>query len=163
MTLAELNEADRSAFVSAVGWVFEHSPWVADRAWSHRPFPSVEALAATMTAVMREAPRDEQLALVRAHPDLGARARMSDASTLEQSSAGLDRLSADDFDRLTALNTAYRTRFGFPFLFAVKGATGAQIIEALERRVSLSPDAEWDEALSQVARIARNRLHDFFQ
>jgi 2-oxo-4-hydroxy-4-carboxy-5-ureidoimidazoline decarboxylase len=163
ISLAALNDADRAGFVDAIGWVFEHSPWVAERAWERRPFTSIDALTARMMATVREASREEQRALLVAHPDLGTRARMSDASTAEQSGAGLDRLSVAQFDTLTRLNAAYRERFGYPFLFAVKGASATAIIEALERRVSSEPDAEWEEALTQVARIARNRLNDVVQ
>jgi OHCU decarboxylase len=163
MRLDELNMADRATFVGAVGWVFEHSPWVAERAWSRRPFRTVGDLAETMAGVMHEGSRSEQLALLRAHPDLGTRASMSETSTSEQAAAGLDRLSPADFDRLTDLNQRYRQRFGYPFLLAVKGATATQVIEALTRRVSASPDVEWSEALQQVARIARNRLDEAVQ
>jgi 2-oxo-4-hydroxy-4-carboxy-5-ureidoimidazoline decarboxylase len=167
VTVAELNAAGRDAFVGTVGWVFEHSPWVAERAWEHRPFASCAILHETMTRVVADADRSEQLALLRAHPDLGTRFRtagsfgggpITDASAREQSGAGLDRLTRDDFDRLDQLNAAYRDRFGFPFLFAVSGSTPARIIEALESRLPRTYDEELLEALRQVARIARFRL-----
>ncbi len=158
MTLGQLNASDRDAFVAAVGWVFEHSPWVAERAWSRRPFASKDDLHADMVAVMMAASHDEQLALLRAHPDLGSRARMSDASVGEQAGAGLDRLSADQYHQLTMLNASYRERFGFPFLLAVKGSTARDILDSLARRVAHTVDAEWQEALTQVARIAAFRL-----
>ena len=94
MTIGELNACDRAGFVDALGWIFEDSPWVADRAWDRRPFSGIEQLHAAMIGVVNEAPRHEQLALLRAHPDLGARARMSEASAGEQAKArarGLDR------------------------------------------------------------------------
>src|SRR4051794_10238939 len=103
-TVQQLNALDRRAFVETVGWVFEHSSWVADRAWSHRPFANRQQMHAAMVEQMERATADEQLTLLRAHPDLGARARMSDASTGEQAGAGLDRLSREGFDRLQALN-----------------------------------------------------------
>lgn len=158
MTLAVLNARDRESFVDAVGWVFEHSPWVASRAWEQRPFVSLDRLHAAMTAEVDAATLDEQLALLRAHPDLGTRARMSEASVDEQRGAGLDALAADERDRLQRLNAAYRERFGFPFLLAVKGSTTAQVLAALERRLPADDEAERAEALRQVARIARFRL-----
>jgi 2-oxo-4-hydroxy-4-carboxy-5-ureidoimidazoline decarboxylase len=158
MTIAELNALDRGRFVEALGWIFEESPWVAERAWDSRPFPSADALHQQMTLVVSRATRDEQLALLRAHPDLGARARMSDASVGEQAGAGLDRLSRHDFERLHALNSAYREKFGFPFLYAVKGSTPQQILDALEHRRSRSVDEEFAEALRQAGRIAKFRL-----
>jgi 2-oxo-4-hydroxy-4-carboxy-5-ureidoimidazoline decarboxylase len=157
-TIEQLNAMDRRAFVDAVGWVFEHSPWIAERAWIHRPFASIEPLHQAMEGEMMTAPRDEQLALLRAHPDLGTRAKISASSASEQAGAGLDRLTREQFDRLQQLNERYKARFGFPFLYAVKGSTAADIIDALERRIAAAPDAEWAEALRQVSRIARFRL-----
>jgi 2-oxo-4-hydroxy-4-carboxy-5-ureidoimidazoline decarboxylase len=160
MILAELNFAERERFVDALGWIFEDSPWVAERAWTRRPFASVAALHEAMVAEVAAADRAEQLALLRAHPDLGARARMSDASLGEQSGAGLDSLTAAEFVRLQQLNAAYRARFGFPFLFAVKGSTTHDVLDALAARLSATPDAEFAEALRQVFRIAQFRLQD---
>jgi 2-oxo-4-hydroxy-4-carboxy-5-ureidoimidazoline decarboxylase len=160
MTVAELNTLDREDFVAAIGWVFEHSPWVAERAWAARPFATLEALHRAMIAQVEAASPEEQLALLRAHPDLGARARISAASTEEQAGAGLDRLTPEEFDSLQRLNAAYRDKFGFPFLFAVKGSTKHDILRALERRLESAPEAEFPEALRQVHRIAEFRLRD---
>ena len=158
MTIAELSACDRVRFVAALGWIFEDSPWVAERTWKQRPFSSVMQLHAAMTEVVASASRDEQLALLRAHPDLGTRARMSDASTGEQAGAGLDRLTGAELERLQRLNAAYREKFGYPFLFAVKESTTQQILAALEERLPRNPDDEFAEALRQVYRIARFRL-----
>jgi 2-oxo-4-hydroxy-4-carboxy-5-ureidoimidazoline decarboxylase len=158
MTLTDLNQMDQERFVESIGWVFEHSPWVAERAHGSGPFASIDALHAAMNSEMRRATTDEQLALLRAHPDLGARARMSGASTAEQEGAGLDRLSPIQFETLQRLNCEYRDTFGFPFLYAVKGAGVADILAALERRRTARYEAEFDEALSQVSRIALFRL-----
>ena len=160
MTLDQLNVCDRPAFVRALGWIFEDSPWVAERVWPARPFTSAEALHAAMCAVVDAAAEDERLTLLRAHPDLGTRARMSDASVGEQHGAGLDRLTEEEFDRLQRLNAAYRGRFGFPFLFAVKGSTKHDVLDALERRLANSLEDEIQEAVRQVFRIARFRLDD---
>jgi OHCU decarboxylase len=100
----------------------------------------------------------EQLALLRSHPDLGARARMSAASTREQAGAGLDQLTPEEYAELQARNQAYRAKFGFPFLFAVKGADKTAILEALRRRAEADREAELAEALEQVSRIAWFRL-----
>jgi 2-oxo-4-hydroxy-4-carboxy-5-ureidoimidazoline decarboxylase len=160
MTLADLNAAPRDRFVAALGWIFEDSPWVAERAWPQRPFASVDDLHDAMTGVVAAADRGEQLALLRAHPDLGARARMSAASVGEQSGAGLDRLTAAEFERLQQMNAAYREKFGFPFLFAVKGASTDDVLAALARRVEADVETEFAEALRQVSRIADFRLRD---
>ena len=159
-TIAQLNGLSREEFVAAVGWVFEHSPWVAEGAWARRPFRDLEALHEAMVAVVTAADRERQTALLRAHPDLGARARMSDASVGEQAGAGLDRLTREDFARLQRLNAAYREKFGFPFLLAVKGSTARQVLAALEARLPRAADEEFAEALQQVYRIARFRLED---
>ena len=177
MTLDELNTKDRSGFVSAIGWVFEDSPWVAERAWDRRPFATLESLHDAMMSAVAAAPREEQLSLLRAHPELGAvrlkpdttgsvrlqADRMSDASSREQAGAGLDVLARDELERLRALNAAYREKFGFPFLYAVKGSTTHDILNAIERRLTSLRDAEQQEALRQVYRIARFRLEEAFR
>jgi len=160
MTLAELNAFDRERFVQALGWIFENSPWVAERAFDSRPFPDLDALHRAMIARVEQAAPEEQLALLRAHPDLGTRTRISVASQGEQSGAGLDRLTPDEFERLTRLNSAYRDKFGFPFLFAVKGSTKDDILRALKRRLQAAPADEHRVALEQVSCIARFRLED---
>ena len=158
MTLAGLNALGRDAFVEAIGWVFEDSPWIAERVWPGRPFASLEALHQTMAAVMFAASADRQLVLLRAHPDLGTKLKMSTASTGEQADAGLSRLAPEVHKQLSELNTAYRQKFGFPFLFAVKGSTPAQMLEALQSRLPCDRATEFEEALRQVARIAWFRL-----
>jgi 2-oxo-4-hydroxy-4-carboxy-5-ureidoimidazoline decarboxylase len=162
MTIDELNTSTQSRFGETLGWIFESSPWVAERAWAGRPFASVEHLHATMMSVVDAGDEDEQLTLLRAHPDLGARARMSEASVGEQQGAGLDRLTPEEFHRLQQLNLAYRQKFGFPFLFAVKGSTKHDILAALERRLPADRDQEFKEALEQVYRIAMFRLQSLF-
>ena len=163
-TLAELNATDRSGFVDAIGWVFEQSPWVAERACERRPFATLEQLHDAMTSVVAAASLEEQLALLRAHPELGVvrvqAEPISTASRREQADAGLDALQGDERERLRALNTAYREKFGFPFLYAVKGSTTRDILNALERRLTSMRDAEHHEALRQVYCIARFRLED---
>jgi OHCU decarboxylase len=158
LSLAELNQLDQAGFVEAVGWVFEHSPWVANRAFGARPFANLDALHAAMTEEVERATFAEKLALVKAHPDLGTRARLSTASTEEQAGAGLDSLTPGEFEQLHRLNAAYRTRFGFPFLLAVKGSTKHDILRALQARMVATPEDEFREALKQVYRIARFRL-----
>ena len=158
MTIEGLNSLDRENFVATIGWVFEHSPWVAERAWTARPFASVDALHGAMVEQVERATSEEQLALLQAHPDLGTRARVSDVSAAEQAGAGLDHLTKEEFERLRGLNNAYRDKFGFPFLFVVKGSNKHDILDALERRVASSRDEEYQVALAQVYRIARFRL-----
>jgi 2-oxo-4-hydroxy-4-carboxy-5-ureidoimidazoline decarboxylase len=163
VTLAELNAGTRPRFVETLGWIFEASPWVVERAWAAHPFKSIEDLHGAMTAVVDAADPNERLALLRAHPDLGTRARMSDASAGEQKGAGLDRLTPEEFERLQRFNLAYREKFGFPFLFAVKGSTKHDVLAALERRLTAAYDEELAEALRQVYRIAMFRLQELLR
>jgi 2-oxo-4-hydroxy-4-carboxy-5-ureidoimidazoline decarboxylase len=153
-----VNGLTQAEFVEALGWIFEHSPWVAERTWRHRPFGSFSALSDRMEAEVAAASHEERLALLRAHPDLGTRARISPSSTREQSDAGMDQLIAAEHAKLTELNNAYREKFGFPFLFAIKGSDKFAILEAFERRLESTCAVEFEEALRQVYRIARFRL-----
>jgi 2-oxo-4-hydroxy-4-carboxy-5-ureidoimidazoline decarboxylase len=160
MTIDELNSLDHHGFVAAIGHVCEDSPWVAERTWLGRPFGSLDVLCTRMEREVQTAGRADHLALLRAHPDLGTRACVGENSTREQTGAGLDRLTPAEYDRLLALNSAYKEKFGFPFLYAVKGSDKYKILEALEARVKRDPEAEFAEALSQVFRIMRFRLEE---
>jgi 2-oxo-4-hydroxy-4-carboxy-5-ureidoimidazoline decarboxylase len=162
MTLAELNALERSAFVAALGGIFEHSPWVADSAFAARPFASVDALHRAMLAVVRDAGDARQLALLRAHPELAGKAavrgELTADSTSEQSGAGLGACTPGEFAQLQALNARYNGKFGFPFILAVKGCDRAGIIAEFARRVEQDRAVEFAECLRQVARITRHRL-----
>jgi OHCU decarboxylase len=160
MTMDEVNALDTEQFVEKVGWVYEHSPWVARRASASRPFPSFDDLCARLSNCVTEASREEQLDLLRAHPDLGTRARVSPSSTREQAGVGLDRLTQEEYDSLLELNNAWKEKFGFPFLYAVKGSDKFAIMEAMRRRLNSAPQEEFEEALRQVFRIAGYRLEE---
>lgn len=164
MTLDQLNALPQPAFSEALAGIFEHSPWVPERAWPQRPFASIDALHAVMCAVVAVAHADEQMALIRAHPQLAGKAairgELTAASTAEQSGAGLDQCSAEEFARITALNDAYQQRFGFPFILAVRGHTRASIIAAMAARLGNVREDEIAEALRQIERIAGFRLAD---
>ena len=157
-SIEQINGFAQDPFVETVGRVFEHSPWVALRAWYHRPFASLSHLSDCMNTEVAVASSEERLALLCAHPDLGTRAKVSPSSASEQAGVGLDQLTAVEYSRLLLLNNAYKEKFGFPFLFAVKGSDKFAILEALERRLQSAPEAEFEEALRQVYRIARFRL-----
>ncbi|QDL94144.1 2-oxo-4-hydroxy-4-carboxy-5-ureidoimidazoline decarboxylase (plasmid) [Paroceanicella profunda] len=156
---------ERSAFVARFGGVYEHSPWVAESAWDaglpaglHRP----AALAALLAAQVEAAPRDSRLALLRAHPDLAGKLALAGglthASSAEQAGAGLDRCSPEEFAAFTALNAAYRTRFGFPYIIAVRGRDRQEILADFRARVDRDPETEFAAALVHVHRIALLRL-----
>jgi 2-oxo-4-hydroxy-4-carboxy-5-ureidoimidazoline decarboxylase len=160
-TLQALNGLDRPAFAARLGGIYEHSPWVAERAWTRRPFASLDALHRAMEEAVATASREEQLALLRAHPELLGKleaAQLTDASRAEQASAGLDRCTAAQRDRMRALNAAYRERFGFPFIVAVRGLDWAGIIERIDARLPNDAPTELANALAQVGRITRLRL-----
>ncbi|MBN9508982.1 MAG: allantoinase PuuE [Alphaproteobacteria bacterium] len=157
----------RALFVARYGGVVEHSPWVAEATFDAGLGPEADTatgLAAALAAALRAAPHDRQRAVIEVHPDLAGRlARAGDltfSSAGEQASAGLDRLSAEEVARFTQLNDAYRARFGFPFIMAVKGRGKAEILAAFETRLAHASDAEFAEALRQIEQIARLRLEE---
>jgi 2-oxo-4-hydroxy-4-carboxy-5-ureidoimidazoline decarboxylase len=160
----ELATLERARFVELFGGVVEHAPWVAEASFAAGPFDNLEALHKAMVEAVRGAPRARQLALIRAHPDLAGRAaiagELTAASSAEQTSAGLDQCTPAEFERFRELNRKYKKKFRFPFILGVKGRTRADILAAFEQRLSSSPEAEFDEALHQIARIARFRLED---
>lgn len=162
MTLAQINALAEPDFVRALGGIFEHSPWVAQRAFAARPFASVDALNAAMVAAVDRATEEQKLALLRAHPELAGKAavrgEMTADSVSEQTGAGLAQCSPEEFARLTELNARYNARFGFPFILAVKGFDRAGIIAEFARRATRDRPTEFAECLAQVARIARLRL-----
>ncbi len=171
LDLQHLNTLDAEAFVAALDGVYEHSPWIARRAASRRPFASLAALKLGLARVVREAALEEQLGLIRAHPELAGKAaiagQLTAESTDEQSRAGLQHCSPAEFERLQALNKAYGERFGWPFILAVRGPRGLglsrqAIIEAFERRLLAPPDVERAECLRNIHRIAEIRLDDKF-
>lgn len=157
----------RGDFVAAFGGIFEHSPWIAEAAFDASlpaEAESAEVLHRALCAVLRSAPRARKLALIEAHPDLAGRlalaGRLTAQSSKEQSSAGLDSLTEDELARFTDLNDAYKAKFGFPFIMAVKGRGKTEILAAFERRLENDAEAEFAEALAQIERIALLRLKD---
>lgn len=163
MNLSEVNGLTPANFISSFGDVAEHSPWVAREASGFRPFAGRQAMIVAFETAVRAANRDAQLALIRAHPDLAGRAKLTDDSAKEQAGAGLDTLTAEELARFTALNEAYKARFGFPFIFAVKGATKHMIIEAFEARVQHPEAEELGIAIAQVCSIFRFRIEERVQ
>jgi 2-oxo-4-hydroxy-4-carboxy-5-ureidoimidazoline decarboxylase len=139
--------------------LFEHSPWVEARADAR---PSSGDRHADLMVVVRDASPEEQLALIRAHPELAGKAAvaLTEASAAEQASAGLDRLTQAEFDRFHALNAAYREKFGFPFIICVRLTDKAGILAAMECRLTNDRDTEIATALDEISKIVRLRLED---
>ena len=162
MTLPELSSLSQADFARELGAIFEHSPWIPERAWAARPFADIDALHQAMLRVVQEASEAEQLALITAHPELAgkeaAAGTLTNDSTNEQRGAGLDQCSPAELQRLRDLNAAYRERFGFPFVIAVKGRSRYQIMDAIEERLHNERDVEFDTCLDQIGQIARFRL-----
>jgi 2-oxo-4-hydroxy-4-carboxy-5-ureidoimidazoline decarboxylase len=162
--LSDVNALDAAGFVAAFGDIAEHSPWVAERAGVRRPFQSRDTMIAAFIAAVLEAEHAEQERLIGAHPDLAGKAARAGALTedsrREQAGAGLDSLTEAEFARFTWLNDSYRAKFGFPFIFAVRGATKDMILAGFEARVGNTTEVEFATALEQVTRIIRFRLED---
>ncbi len=169
LTLQQLNAASQAQFTALLDGIYEHSPWIAEAAWARRPFATLAALEWAMVQVLAEAGRDKQLALIRVHPELAGKAMVSQTltaeSTNEQGRAGLTDCTPEEFARIHKLNADYNTRFGWPFILAVRGARGTglnrhEIIATFERRLAGHPDLEFGECLRNIHRIAQMRLND---
>lgn len=162
--MRQIDAMDREAFIAQLGGLYEHSPWVAERAWKARPFRTRDALHAAMEEVVAAAGQEEQLALMRAHPELAGRlavaGQLTVASRSEQAGAGLGRCTPEEFARLQTLNGAYRKKFEFPFIIAVRGLSRTQIIARLEQRLAHSAEQEFSACLHEIGRIAGFRLRD---
>jgi beta-ureidopropionase / N-carbamoyl-L-amino-acid hydrolase len=171
LTLDHLNNASQAQFVALLEGVYEHSPWIAGNAWAQRPFVSLAQLEHALVLALREAGREAQIALIRAHPELAGKAMVAKTltaeSTHEQGRAGLAECTPAEFAHLQALNAAYHQKFGWPFTVAVRGPRGTgltrhEIIKTFERRLSGHPDFELAECVRNIHRIAEIRLNDKF-
>ena len=164
MTVGEASDLGRAEFVRMFGSLYERSPWVAEGAWRGRPFSDLSGMHAAFVRVVRDAPSERQLGLIRAHPDLAGKAaiagELTPESTREQASAGLDRLSPEEYETFTRLNEAYKERFGFPMIFAVRENTKETILAGAERRLRNSRPEEVETALAEIAKIGFFRLQD---
>ena len=171
LTLQQLNGAPSDEAAKLLDGIYEHSPWIAAEALKQHPFATLAALKYAMTHVVSQASREQQISLIRAHPELAGKAMVSNdltaESTNEQSKAGLTNCSPQEFEKLQQLNADYNNKFGWPFILAVRGPRGAgltreQIITTFERRLSGHPDFELHECLRNIHRIAEIRLNDKF-
>lgn len=158
VTMEEINVMSKEEFVQKFGGIFEHSPWVAEGAYTQIPFRSIEHLHSTMVETALSADRGQIIALLRAHPDLATRLQVSPLSAAEQQGAGLDQLTAEEFTLLNDRNRQYTDKFQFPFILAVRGKNKNDIINAIGKRVNSSPQEEWVQALSEIGAITRFRL-----
>jgi 2-oxo-4-hydroxy-4-carboxy-5-ureidoimidazoline decarboxylase len=160
MTIPQVNALSRDEFLKLLGSIYEHSPWVAEQVWAKRPFESRDQLRDLMRAAVDDSSHHSRLALLRAHPDLGTRAKIGELSTSEQKRAGLDQLTPVEYEVLLDLNRRYCEKFGFPFIFAVRGSEKNDVLTALNARFDSGPEEEFGQALWEVHRIAAFRLSD---
>ena len=164
MNLAELNSLDQAAFTDFIGPVFEHSPWIAAATWGRRPFASRDHLHEELCATVRSGGREQQLALIRAHPDLVGRAALAGtltaASTQEQASAGLNQLSPEEIAAFQRYNQAYQEKFGFPFVICARLNRKEAILAGFQRRLQNSRAEEIQAALAEIFKIAGFRVAD---
>lgn len=162
ITLAELNTLDKDDFVAALNNIFEHSPWIAEQAAASAPFAGIQPLFDALKAVVERASADLQLTLIRAHPDLANKtqraAGLTAESTDEQNSAGLDRLSDAEYDAFERVNSAYRAKFGFPYIVCIRRHTKDSVLRDFERRLPNDAAIERRTALAEICRIAALRL-----
>jgi N-carbamoyl-L-amino-acid hydrolase len=171
LTLAQLNAGSQAEFNAALDGVYEHSPWIAEKAWAQRPFASLAHLKHALVGIVRDAGTEAQVALIRVHPELAGKAMVAKTltaeSTHEQGRAGLTECTPAEFAHIQGLNAAYNQKFGFPFIVAVRGPRGTgltrhQIIATFERRLTHHIDFERNECLRNIHRIAEIRLNDKF-
>jgi 2-oxo-4-hydroxy-4-carboxy-5-ureidoimidazoline decarboxylase len=164
ISLDALNSTDEKTFVSICGPLFEHSPWIAQRTWSHHPFKNLESLNTTLCKTMFAATPDEQVNLIASHPDLvgrlAAEGRLTKESTAEQSAAGLTQLTPEEISAFDRYNAAYHSKFGFPFVICARENKKAAILAAFPIRLANSRDQETQTALAEIAKIAKLRLLD---
>jgi OHCU decarboxylase len=164
----EPNEMTHEEFMATFGPVFEHSPWIAEAVWEDGldvRHDTAAGMHEAMCNEIRRAGHEQKLDLIKAHPDLGVRVRREELtrhSRREQNGAGLDQCTDEEFAEFQRLNQAYREKFGFPFILAVKGFHRKQILEMFRRRLQHSPDEEFQTALAQAMRIALFRLQDIY-
>jgi 2-oxo-4-hydroxy-4-carboxy-5-ureidoimidazoline decarboxylase len=162
LSLSQLNALDRVGFVSQIGWVYEHSPWVAEQAWEQRPFATIEDLHGAMERVVEFAPAEKKLALILAHPDLAGSVaeagELTDASRREQKGAGLNHLSPTQTEQMRHNNARYREKFGFPFIICARLNNSGTILDAFARRLENGRTQEIAVALEEISKIGRLRL-----
>jgi OHCU decarboxylase len=164
ISLQEINTLDEDAFIRTLAGLFEGPAWIVTQAWSARPFMSWEQLYQTLCSIIYQAPAEQQIALLRAHPDLVGRAALagtlSPASTNEQAAAGLDRLTSEEIAAFQRLNRAYQDQFDFPFVICARENKKESILDGFAIRLQHTRQQEIEIALGEVAKICALRLQD---
>jgi 2-oxo-4-hydroxy-4-carboxy-5-ureidoimidazoline decarboxylase len=156
--ISELNQMSQEDFTAALEEIWEETPEIAELAWHSKPFTDLDSLYQSMVAVVNKMSEAEQSSLIKAHPDLGTKTKMAEASVQEQAGVGLDRLSESEYQRFQALNQAYKSKFCFPFIVAVKNHTKETILQSFEDRLNNTQEQEKQQALTEISKIARIRI-----
>lgn len=159
-TINQLNETNHAEFIEILGGIFEHSPWIAEKAEKAKPFSSFDHLYQVLIQMVENATFEQKLALIKAHPNLGDRMEMSENSMSEQKDAGLRDLTSEEYNQFILMNHLYMEKFSFPFIIAVRGKNKYQIYEAMEARIHNEKDSEFLTALNEIYQIARFRLEE---
>ena len=158
----EINKLSRSEFIKFFANIFENARWIAEELYNQKPFEDFIDLSSKMLNIFENTTKEKKLKILNDHPDLGSKAKISELtpeSLKEQTSAGLDQCTKEEFSEFKKLNNAYK-KFGFPFILAVKGKNKIEILNNFRQRVGSEPDVEFNEAIQQVKKIASLRLED---
>ncbi|MGG7618025.1 2-oxo-4-hydroxy-4-carboxy-5-ureidoimidazoline decarboxylase [Bacillus coreaensis] len=162
-TISQINDTNLDEFMNIMNGIFEHSPWIAHKAFSEKPFPSLHHLHRCMVDVVKRASPEQQLTLIKAHPNLGERIAMTNHSTEEQKGAGLQNLTNDEYEQFLQTNQEYMEKFGFPFILAVRGKNKHEIYESMKTRISSGKEIEFETALTEIYKIALLRLEEIIK
>lgn len=160
LRLSEINEMNRTDFAEKVGWVYENTSWISEKAWEKRPFSSVDALYKVIDEIVQQAPKQRQFDIICAHPELGTGQSINPVSLKEQTQAGIKHLSDDEYEQFKELNQKYIYRFGFPFILAVHAHNKNSILTALRNRINNTFKFEFETALKEISKITYFRLKD---
>ena len=159
----KINKLPQSEFIKVFANIFENARWIAEELYDQKPFNNFEELSSKMLSIFETATKEKQLKILNAHPDLANKTKISlltPDSLKEQTGAGLDQCTEEEFNEFQKLNDTYK-KFGFPFILAVKGKTKNEILNNFRKRISSDPEIEFDEAIKQVKQIAGLRLKEF--
>jgi len=159
----KINKLTKSEFIKVFSNIFENSIWISEELYKMKPFDSFDSLSAKIMGIFENATKEKQIEIIKAHPDLANKTRIGSLtidSKKEQNSAGLDKCTKEEFDEFRNLNSKYKKKFGFPFIFAVKNKTKLEILSSFRKRISYNTNVEFEEAKTQVKKIAILRLNE---
>ena len=162
-TIDKINKSSQSEFIKIFDNIFEKAKWIAEKLYNQKPFSDFEELSSKILNIFETATKEKQLKILNSHPDLADKTKIASLTTEsreEQSNAGLDQCSEEEFNEFKNLNEKYKKKFGFPFIYAVKGKSKMEILSNFRRRISYDIKDEFIEAKKQVKKIASLRLNE---